>query len=422
MTRRPVKNLGFQEFVSVEQFCQQWDSSSSGAISIADKLPIHLHWTNKNAANTVICFSAASMKVQEVPFWTGRGLTPNVDANFLLVSDPTMILDRTLNLGWYAGSREQPDLIETLTEILRAVTLGTRPIFFGASAGGWAALKYAARFDGAVAVVVNPQVDIARYMYFPHYLRKAWSMEKGSECLPFEGNVASDYAQGAGQTVVYVQNAGDSHHLDEHFERFKSACGSQEKLIALLPDLGPGHIAPARESLVEVLKEVTAASSIEELRTNLTSLRLKSSGVNKEVQVKRAPTFSAEVIDERYPVLFDQTYPLSPSVCACSVELSSSTDLPAKAFVVEVHLDGVEMDKNLAKKIGISWSDGLRSAFFYSQPATGKLWSQHQDFLIPTSAKGVRVVVRNWNRDRAAGDPTVMLRLCSKTSASGLSF
>lgn len=291
MTRREVRSLDFQDFVSVEQFCRYWDSSPDGAIAISDKLPIHLHWTNKNAANTVICFSGASMKVREVPFWTGHGLAPKVNANFLLVSDPTMLLDRTLNLGWYAGSRDQPDLIETLTEIFRAVTPGTRPIFFGTSGGGWAALKYASRFDGAVAVVVNPQVDIARYKYFPNYLRKAWNTEKGSEQLPFEGNVARDYSKGNDATVVYVQNARDYHHLDEHFELFKSECGSPEKLIELLPDLGPGHIAPARESLVDILKEVVSSRSISELRANLSSLPIKSSGTNKEIQVKASSTF-----------------------------------------------------------------------------------------------------------------------------------
>lgn len=422
MTRREVKNLGFQEFVSVEQFCRHWDSSFNGAIAIEDKLPIHLHWTNKNAANTVICFSAASMKVREVPFWTGRGLTPSVDANFLLVSDPTMILDRTLNLGWYAGSREQPDLIETLTEIFRAVTSGTRPIFFGASGGGWAALKYAARLDGAAAVVVNPQVDIARYKYFSPYLRKAWNTEKGSEQLPFEGNVARDYSQGNDATVVYVQNSRDFHHRDEHFELFKSECGTPEKLIDLLPDLGPGHIAPARESLVDILKEVVSTRSISELRTNLSSLPIKSSGINKEIQVKASSTFSAEVVDKRYPVLFDETYQISSSTGACSVELTSTANLPAKAFVLEVHLDGAVMDKKLAKQMSLSWSDGLRSAFFYSQPVAENLWSQHQDFLIPKSATGVRVVVRKWSRDGTVEAPTVKLRLCSKTDASKLSF
>lgn len=124
MTRRAVKNLNFQEFSSVDEFCRSWDSGLSGAIAIEDRLPIHLHWTNKQAENTVICFSAASSKVREVPFWTGHGLTSSLDANVLLVSDPSMILDRTLSLGWYAGSLEQPDLIETLTEVFRVVSQG----------------------------------------------------------------------------------------------------------------------------------------------------------------------------------------------------------------------------------------------------------------------------------------------------------
>lgn len=422
MARRAVKNLSFQEFSSVEEFRRHWDSSSSGAIAIEDKLPIHLHWTNKQAESTVICFSAASSKVREVPFWTGRGLTSSLDANVLLVSDPSMILDRTLSLGWYAGSLDQPDLIEALTEVFRVVSQGTRPIFFGASAGGWAALKYAARLAEAVAVAVNPQVDIARYMYFPYYLRKAWNTEEGSECLPFEGNVARDYAEGNDASVVYVQNEGDSHHLNEHFSVFKSTCGTPNKLIELLPDLGPGHVAPAKESLVEILETTIAARTDSELRTKLASLAIKSSGVNKEIKVSRSSTVSAETVDERYPILFEQTYQLSSLTRVCSVEISASVGLPAKAIALEVHFAGADIDKKLAKKMGISWSDGLRSAFFYSQPLTENRWSQHQDFFIPESAKEVHIVVRKWRLDGAEEEPRVKLRLCSKTEASELSI
>ena len=422
MARRAVKNLGFQEFSSVEEFRRRWDPSSSGAISIEDKLPIHLHWTNKQAGNTVICFSAASSKVREVPFWTGRGLTSSLDANVLLVSDPSMILDRTLSLGWYAGSLEQPDLIETLTEVFRVVSQGTRPIFFGASAGGWAALKYAARLDEAVAVAVNPQVDIARYMYFPYYLRKAWHAEEGSERLPSDGNVARDYAEGNDSLVVYVQNEGDSHHLNEHFAAFKAMCGNPDKLIELLPDLGAGHVAPAKESLVQILETTIASKSASELRTNLAGVEIKSSGVNKEIKVSRSAALPAGAIDEKYPILFEQTYQLPPLTRACSVELSSSVELPEKAFAVEIHFDEAEMDKQLAKKLGLSWSDGLQSAFVYSQPVTPTRWNQHQDFQIPESATRVRIVLRKWSWNGAAEQPRVMLRLCSKSVATEVSL
>ena len=422
MARRAVKNLDFQEFSSVDEFRRLWEPRPSGAISIEDKLPIHLHWTNKQAGNTIICFSAASSKVREVPFWTGRGLTSSLDANVLLVSDPSMILDRTLSLGWYAGSLEQPDLIETLTEVFRVVSQGTHPIFFGASAGGWAALKYAARFDEAVAVAVNPQVDIAQYMYFPYYLRKAWHAEAGSERLPFEGNVACDYAKGNDSLVVYVQNEGDSHHLNEHFATFKTMCGNPDKLIELLPDLGAGHVAPAKESLVQILETTIASKSASELRTNLAGVEIKSSGVNKEIKVNRSAALPADVIDEQYPVLFEQTYQLPPLTRACSVELSSSVELPAKTFAVEIHFDEAEMDKQLAKKLGISWSDGLQSAFVYSQPVTPTRWNQHQDFQIPESATRVRIVLRKWSWNGAAEQPRVMLRLCSKSVATEVSL
>lgn len=399
MPRRAVKNLSFKEFSSVEEFRRHWDSKSSSAISIEDKLPIHLHWTNRQAENTVICFSAASSKVREVPFWTGRGVTSALDANVLLVSDPSMILDRTLSLGWYAGSLEQPDLIETLTEVFRVVSQGTRPIFFGASAGGWAALKYAARLDGAVAVAVNPQVDIARYKYFPYYLRKAWKTEDGSECLPFEGNVARDYAEGNDTSVVYVQNEGDSHHFIEHFTTFKSTCGNPDKLIELLPDLGPGHVAPTKESLIQILETTIASRSASELRTNLSCIEIKSSGVNNEVKVSGSSFRSSEALNRRYPVLLEKKYNLSPSIRVCTVGIKSPVHLLAKAYAIEVHFDGVEIEKAIARKLGLSWSAGLHCAFFYSQEAPGRAWTTYDSFRIPEAATGVHIVVRQWRQE-----------------------
>lgn len=62
----------------------------------------------------------------------------------------------------------------------------------------------------------------------------------------------------------------------------------------------------------------------------------------------------------------------------------------AKVFALEAHFDGAEMDKQRATKLGLSWSNGLQSSCFYSQPVTEKLWNQHHDFLIPETATEIR--------------------------------
>lgn len=104
------------------------------------------------------------------------------------------------------------------------------------------------------------------------------------------------------------------------------------------------------------------------------------------------------------------------------MDLGSSVELPAKTFAVEIHFDEAEMDKHLAKKLGLSWSDGLQSAFVYSQPVTETRWSQHQDFQIPESATGVRIVLRKWSWNGEVEEPCVKLRLCSKTVATEFSL
>lgn len=415
MTTRPIKKMDFHHFASVKDFREAWRPDLEGPIRIDDKLPILLDWRNNQSVSTIICFSAASQKIRELPFWTGRSLVEDLNANVLLVSDPSLSMDRTLNLGWYAGSKKQPDLIPTLAEIFKTIVRNTTPIFFGASAGGWAALTYAAEFRNAIAVPINPQIDISRYIYFPYYTRKAWASEPESTELPFEGNVANRYTSDSASTVVYIQNKGDAHHYEDHFQPFQQRFGNPKHLIALTPNLGQGHIAPDKKSLQTVLKLVTTSTDVDALSTSLNKVQLRSSGVDKEAKAEdlRAREKS---LDQRYPVLSTQSIPLLPSTETLTIEVDAPHQLEPKTLLFEVVFSGVELSRSSAKALGLSWSPAFHAPFQYSPAVSANEWTGGTEISIPAGAKTVTVTTREWNRSAQHDLAKVSTRLSFHTT------
>lgn len=73
----------------------------------------------------------------------GKGVTAGLPANRIFISDPSLRKSKDFNIGWYAGSKQQPDLQEILADVIRRIvreTGGYNVVFFGSSAGGYASL------------------------------------------------------------------------------------------------------------------------------------------------------------------------------------------------------------------------------------------------------------------------------------------
>lgn len=417
MATRPIKSMKFHHFSSVDHFCKSWTPEIVGPICIDDNLPILLNWEHKDSAHTVICFSAASQKIRELPFWSGRSLVSGLDANVILVSDPSLSLDRTLNLAWYAGSQQQPHLIAKLTHIFKAMVRDTTAVFFGASAGGWAALTYAAEFEDAIAVPVNPQIDISRYLYFPYYTRKAWGAEPDSVELPFERNVSNRYSSDNVPTVIYIQNRGDTHHYEQHFLPFEQKHGSPDRLIALTPELGQGHIAPDRNSLQTVLKLVTGSSDLDKLTYSLRQVHLRSSGVDKETKVEDLKN-SRDSLDERYPILSEQSFSIPDNAESFSIGTKATLSLAPKTLLFEVRFVGSRISPATVKQLGLSWSQAFRSPFQYSPAVENREWVDGKAIKIPEDTREILLTIRKWNTSALRSAANFDTRLSFHTTAT----
>lgn len=196
---------------------------------------------------TVVMFHAAlSKRTRALPIFSGIPISEGLDCNLICVSDPS-IARSPLELGWHVGNDDQPfqvdlpGMVQSLSESHSARKL----IFLGASGGGFAALRYSRLFPGSLAIVMNPQTSIARYTrtFVDQFLQICFAVES-VEDLPswVEHDLVSAYSSPFENTVAYLQNVGDGHHVSKHLMPFLDNAPGNGSLLVKTVDLGKGHV------------------------------------------------------------------------------------------------------------------------------------------------------------------------------------
>lgn len=260
MRRSVISRFQNLECIPISQLSRFLDGSSGMVdIAIRDDLPIHMRWLDRGFDQTLVTFSAAITRraASEVPVFSGWSMSKEVDANLLMISDPSLLADNRLNLGWYLGSINQPYLTQSLYRILRIFSNRSKLTLFGGSGGGFASLLFASKLPGARAVVSNPQTDVRRYMYFDSYAKIAWHGRSSlMKHLPVD--LAPIYSIPLSAEVVYIQNAQDRHHMDHHFAPFMENLNAENRVLSVTPCLGHGHVGPTAEDLAKVLQVVAS--------------------------------------------------------------------------------------------------------------------------------------------------------------------
>lgn len=122
---------------------------------------------------------ATSSRITTVPAFEGYRSTRELNANVLLISDPSLILDQKMTIGWYAGHSKAPNFQSDLNNVINSLADSSRLVYFGTSGGGFPALEQASRTPGSTALVVSPltHVNIERREAVDTYLRNAWGIE-----------------------------------------------------------------------------------------------------------------------------------------------------------------------------------------------------------------------------------------------------
>lgn len=256
-----------EEFLSLEEV-------PKGRFTVEyNGLPIDFEYENRGFSTTAIFFHAAiGPSIKNLPLFLGKGFSRDVSVNRLFVSDPSLYVDERLRLAWYAGSSVQPQLQEKLSSIFIKVVGNRRAIYSGASGGGYASLVYSAMHPESLALPVNPQTVIANYPrpLVCEWTNLAWGMENGRtgdlQFPPAVVDLTTLYNVPRDNHVAYIQNSGDTSHVEKQWKPFSENCHPDNSLILVFDFAGEGHVAPRNVYLTELLNIAADCKSWADLK------------------------------------------------------------------------------------------------------------------------------------------------------------
>jgi hypothetical protein len=212
-----------------------------------------------------------------LPIFTGLGVTIGITTSMFVPSDPTLALDASLSLAWHFGCdgiRLQAITV-SIVKKLQKILYAPRVVAWGGSGGGLAAIRVVRDISDSIALVWNPQTNIAQYnpMHVIRYLRIAFPTIAGAGAFPSDGeqfpslctNEFSDSYKGC---ILYLQESTD-HHVNVHLAPFiASFCKKAlsditesrkfsgfvtDQLYLHLDHWGNGHVPPSKEVLSKTL-------------------------------------------------------------------------------------------------------------------------------------------------------------------------
>ncbi|MET4622620.1 hypothetical protein ABIE18_004099 [Arthrobacter sp. 2762] len=262
VSRYPRKHTVFS---SLTDFLATEDLPSE-ILSIDGAQPLDIFYLPTGSDTTVVSFHAAiSGQGTNLPMFSGFKVTQDWTPNQIFVSDPGLLTSDDLTIGWFAGSSElalQEVLPQVLSKLIGAAG-GSRTLFWGPSAGGFAALYYSRFFPGSLAVPVNPQTILSNFniAHQRRYTEAAFGAETVEQHEDvFARQLCSDlrdhYDGETPNYILYVQNITDP-HVELHMNPFLRSLNSMANVKTIMDDWGQGHVAPSSEELREIISSMT---------------------------------------------------------------------------------------------------------------------------------------------------------------------
>lgn len=181
--------------------------------------------------------SAVDRNSMELPFfnrwtWALEGFFPG---HVFCIADPTLEANEKLSLGWLIGSKKKDateDFANFIKEFAKAKKIPReRIVFYGSSAGGFAALACAAHVEGATAVAINSQTEALFYenLHQVSLVKKFCFETESAEEINCEFrdriSMPNRWKNVQESKAFIVQNKNDDHHYKEHFLPFLRSLG-----------------------------------------------------------------------------------------------------------------------------------------------------------------------------------------------------
>lgn len=302
------------EFNSIEDFLKKTEFES-GIHKIRLKtttLDILIHGINRaendKTQQCLVGFNGAisnrATVISRPPFFSGRGIAKELNLPIISISDPSLSLDETLPLGWYAGNDSERQLLFILSRIIDRIVSchDLHPILFGGSGGGYAALALSHLLScESTTMAWNAQTSIGEYApsHVIHYLEAAFpefeqdiKKAEALEGLERKALITSllertgilhslwGMPRPAHAKVLYLQNQSDWHvsaHAKPYLEssnwqRLGPTSFSQDEDIALhMGNWGVGHAAPPKDVIVHALRQLSQGKSVDTVATQMSA-------------------------------------------------------------------------------------------------------------------------------------------------------
>lgn len=217
------------------------------------------------ADTTLITFSAAIPNSELVyPRFSGLPVAKAVDTNILAFSDPAHGGTRSVPTSWHLGTKwvDSQLLIPKVIEKVQLHNNGTHLLFFGSSAGGFAALNYSSLFPGSAALVMNPRVNLlAAPIKHARYVNASFPGQDPDEFISnLHFDQAKIYASNIDNFVVYLQNQQDETYYTSHFRHFHHHTQDNPNIKFVLGDWGEGHVIPPRPLFMQLVQDLVRSS------------------------------------------------------------------------------------------------------------------------------------------------------------------
>jgi Heparinase II/III-like protein len=229
----------------------------------------------------------------ELPIFTGLGVTSSIATSMFVPSDPVLVLDASLSLAWHFGCEgvRLQAITVSIVQKLQAILQAPRVVAWGGSGGGFAAIRVARDVPNSIALVWNPQTDIAKYVPEPvaRYRSIAFPRIAAAGTFPSDGEqfpslCTEEFRAGYQGRILYLQERTDWHvkiHLEPFIASFlgkslnnitestKFAGFVTEQLYLHLGHWGNGHVPPSKDVLTKLLGLLSDVTMSLEGLTNL---------------------------------------------------------------------------------------------------------------------------------------------------------
>ncbi|WP_338799470.1 DUF6270 domain-containing protein [Pseudomonas monteilii] len=269
---------------------------------------LYFRYIPNGSQNLLVFFHSALTRTEnsKMPAFAGNGAIGIVDANILMISDPSITNENNLSLAWYAGSDSFrcQNVIRDLITALSKIAGTRRTVLYGGSGGGFASLYYGRELPDSISVGANPQTNISHYSEasVAAYLDTCFPANKEASVDTRLQQAQIDYHVNRDSqlnTVIYLQNLHDHHHINTHLPYYFGGSSAnsetpggkwidQQTLIYLSSSWGRGHAAPPRKFAFELLKYLfTEPFQKEELANKMVSLDNANASLVNRVTLRR---------------------------------------------------------------------------------------------------------------------------------------